>query len=158
MSEPQPRRDRRLFEIAAECRAISSELRAGHVTPLAERAGRLALEASLESCDASLDAARAHLAAIPLARAAIPPAPDPWSDEKLALWRRCGALLDDLGLSRLGVRSGLEAAGIDTLEKLARRTRRELLELRGVGPAKVARIEAALAARGLSLLPDPSEA
>lgn len=58
----------------------------------------------------------------------------------------------DLGLGRY--ESVLRAAGIDSLEQLLARNRRELLALPRVGIQAIVRVEAALADRGLALAVD----
>lgn len=55
-------------------------------------------------------------------------------------------------LPKLGApaQRALDAEGLTTLEKLARRTRADIAELHGVGPNALARLDAALEDAGLA--------
>ena len=59
-----------------------------------------------------------------------------------------GGLPEDLGKPAT---EALEAAGLTTLKKVAAKTEKELLDLKGVGPKAVEALAEALAAEGLSL-------
>lgn len=62
--------------------------------------------------------------------------------------------IEDIGLSQ-GVQTKLAAAGISSLDQLAARNERELLDLPGIGRVTLVQIVGALAAVGMALAIDP---
>jgi len=141
-----------LIRQIAEIDSIGAELRELRAELVDKLRAALTTEALLASIDRRTDAAWSHLRGRPGAPAPEPPparADDP---------NRICNLLEPTRRPGPHTSLFLGRAGIRTVEELQRMTRRELLRVCDMGPRRVAEVEAALAGRGLSLLPDPSEA